>query len=79
MTIGLGLVRAYVETSGSDGFDFERVGFLKTCYITNAGSIATKLNGCGQGVLTYGNCWKDHKVEIFLNGIKIDSANGMQV
>ena len=45
----------------------------------DAGSIATKLNGCGQAILTYGNCWKDHKVEIFLNGIKIDSATGMQV
>ena len=38
------------------------------------GMIKTILNGCGQGILDYGNCHSSGQVEVLLDGVKIDQV-----
>ena len=38
------------------------------------GSIKTTLNGCGKAILDYGNCYIGGRVDVNLNGVRIDYA-----
>lgn len=42
---------------------------------SSKGSISTVLRGSGTAQLHYGNCWKEGKVDVYLNGTKILSSD----